>query len=107
MGLLNLFKSVRSTDSGVDRYKADPGALLLDVRTPGEYASGHIPHSRNLPLADIGRIVAEAPRKETHIYVYCLSGGRSRQAEALLRQLGYANVYNIGGIQNYHGKMEV
>ena len=44
--------------------------------------------------------------KATPIFVHCLSGARSRQAAAILKQMGYTNVKNIGGISAYAGKVE-
>ena len=70
---------------GLERFAATPNALLLDVRTQEEYADGHIPESRNLPLQTLGRTELLPPARETPLFVYCLSGVRSRQAAGLLR----------------------
>ena len=80
-------------------------ALLLDVRTQEEYADGHIPESRNLPLQTLGRTELLPPARETPLFVYCLSGVRSRQAAGLLRRMGYTDVTDLGGICNYRGKV--
>ena len=93
-------------NQGVAQYKTTSGAVLLDVRTPQEYAEGHIAGSRNIPLQTIGRTSEIAADKNTPLFVHCLSGGRSRQAAAALKQMGYTNVTNIGGIADYHGKVE-
>ena len=82
-----------------------PNALLLDVRTQEEYADGHIPESRNLPLQTLGRTELLPPARETPLFVYCLSGVRSRQAAGLLRRMGYTDVTDLGGICNYRGKV--
>ena len=71
---------------GLERFAATPNALLLDVRTQEEYADGHIPESRNLPLQTLGRTELLPPARETPLFVYCLSGVRSRQAAGLLRR---------------------
>ena len=91
---------------GVREYNATPGAVLLDVRTPEEYREGHIPGSKNVPLQSIDKVAGMIDNKSTPIFVHCLSGARSRQAAAVLQQLGYTNVKNIGGISAYAGKVE-
>lgn len=84
----------------------DPDAVLLDVRSPQEYRQGHIPGSRNIPLAHLEDVEDVVENKEGALYVYCYSGARSGQAAALLRRMGYTNVHNIGGIAAYHGPVD-
>ncbi len=105
MGFFDFLKQL-DINHGVEQYKTTSGAILLDVRTPQEYAEGHIPGSRNIPLQELDRTVKIANHKDTPLFVHCLSGGRSRQAAAVLKQMGYTNVTNIGGIADYHGKVE-
>ena len=105
MSFFDLFKQP-DVNRGVKEFQRTSGAVLLDVRTPEEYRSGHIPGSRNIPLQTIDRISAVAENKDTALYVYCQSGARSRQAAGLLKQMGYMNVNNIGGIAAYTGKVE-
>ena len=93
-------------DPGVEQCRQTPGALLLDVRTEGEYAEGHVPGAKNLPLQALEVIAALAPAKDTPLYVYCRSGARSSQAAGQLQRMGYTRVTNIGGIMNYRGKVE-
>ena len=93
-------------NKGLKAYQTTSGAILLDVRTPQEYAEGHIAGSRNIPLQTIDRTAEIAADKNTPLFVHCLSGRRSRQAAAALKQMGYTNVTNIGGIAGYHGKVE-
>ena len=105
---MGLFDFLRGPDlqAGLQAYRATPGALLLDVRTEGEYRGGHIPGSRNLPLAALGGAAAVAPGKDTPLFVYCFSGARSRQAVSGLKHMGYTHVTDLGGINRYHGRME-
>ena len=91
---------------GVQSFQKTPGAVLLDVRTPEEYRQGHIPGSRNLSLQAIGAMPSMIENRDTPLFVYCQSGARSSQAVSLLRQMGYTNVQNIGGIASYTGKVE-
>ena len=105
MSFFDLFKQP-DVNQGVKEFKRTSGAVLLDVRTPEEYRSGHIPGSKNIPLQTIDRVDSVAENKDTALYVYCQSGARSRQASGMLKQMGYTNVNNIGGIAAYAGKVE-
>ena len=105
MGFFDFFKQP-DVNQGVKKYQSTSGAVLLDVRTPAEYRSGHIPGSKNIPQQAIDRVASFAENKDTALYVYCQSGARSRQASGLLKQMGYTNVNNIGGIAAYAGKVE-
>ena len=106
MGLFGFFRQP-DINQGVKEYQREKSAILLDVRTPQEYRSGHIPGSKNVPLQAIDQVVDVAENKDTALYVYCQSGARSRQASDLLQRMGYRNVNNIGGIGTYVGKLEV
>ena len=105
MGFFDFLKGP-DIGEGVREYNATPGAVLLDVRTPEEYREGHIPGSKNVPLQSIDKVAGMIDNKSTPIFVHCLSGARSRQAAAILKQMGYTNVKNIGGISAYAGKVE-
>lgn len=73
--------------------------VLLDVRTPEEYEEGHIEGAINIPLKNLSYDVEnEIEDKETMIYLYCRSGVRVITAGQILQDLGYENVYNMGGI---------
>jgi len=71
---------------------------LIDVRTPEEYRKGCIAGSINVPLANISSYNGD---KNTQIFVYCLSGGRSSKAKQALIAAGYTKVTNIGGISGW------
>ena len=105
MGLFD-FLGQPDVNQGVNDYKNSTGAVLLDVRTPQEYGEGHIPKSKNVPLQTLDKIRNIVDNKDTELFVYCYSGARSRQAVAMLGQMGYTNVKNIGGISSYRGKVE-
>jgi rhodanese-related sulfurtransferase len=88
------------------RLISDKGApyILVDVRTPEEYASGHIPTAVNIPVSQI----AEKPPtddKAALIIVYCRSGARSTTAKRTLDQLGYTDVVNFRGIGRWDGQL--
>lgn len=104
MGLFTFF-SAPDINDGVKEYESTDGAVLLDVRTEEEYNEGHIDGSINLPLDRITTIGNVVKDKAAYLYVHCLSGGRSRQAVSYLKQMGYTNAKNIGGISGYRGKV--
>ncbi|HWR18214.1 MAG TPA: rhodanese-like domain-containing protein [Clostridia bacterium] len=79
---------------------------IIDVRTPEEYRAGHIPGSMNVPLDHIGGILNAVPDKSERLFVYCLSGARSRSASQKFTDMGYTDVNNIGGISQWTGKLE-
>ena len=80
--------------------------LILDVRTPEEFAAGHIPGAINIPNEAIGTDpVAELPRMDQLILVYCRSGNRSKQAAVKLVDLGYTNIVEFGGVNTWPGEL--
>ena len=105
---MSLFGFMRKLNiiQGVEEYRAQAGAVLLDVRTPEEYAEGHIPGSVNVPLQSIDKVASALADKTKTVFVYCRSGARSSQAVAFMKQMGYTEVHNIGGILDYNGKVE-
>ncbi len=105
MGLFNFFRNTADINTSVAEYETNDGAVLLDVRTAEEYRDGHIDGSVNVPLDRISFIENTVKDKSTPLYVHCLSGGRSGQAVSHLKQMGYTNVKNIGGISSYRGKV--
>ena len=77
---------------------------IVDVRTPGEYAEGHIPGALNIPNESIGKEApAGLPQKDQLIFIYCRSGNRSKQAAGKLSDLGYTNIREFGGINTWEG----
>ena len=76
--------------------------LLIDVRTPAEFEEKRIPNSVLLPDYDIDTLAPDLlPDKEALIYLYCRSGARSHEAAIKLINMGYNNVYDMGGIINW------
>jgi len=81
-----------------DRMQAGSPPLVLDVRTPDEYASGHIPGAANIPHEQLPMRLRELPvTKTTEIVVHCQSGRRAQLAKAILREGGYSNVRDLAG----------
>jgi peptide methionine sulfoxide reductase msrA/msrB len=81
----------------------NPDAVILDVRESAEYAEGHIPGAVMLPVGYISQTNAAnaIPSLETPVLVYCRSGNRSKIASELLAELGYLEVLEFGGIQDW------
>ncbi len=79
--------------------------VLLDVRTPEEYAEKRIPGSILIPVTpedEFKQQVAERiPDKKANVAVYCRSGRRSGIAVGLMQEMGYTNAYNLGGINDW------
>lgn len=71
--------------------------VLIDVRTPEEFASGHIPGAINISVQTMPDRLAEIPRDKA-IVVYCHTGNRSATASSILSKAGYGQVYDLGGI---------
>lgn len=86
-----------SIDAATVQRLLQEGALLIDVRSPAEYAAGHLPMARNVPH---DQIAVQLPRlqadKEGVLLLHCRSGRRSHIAAEQLRQLGYRRVINLG-----------
>ena len=94
-------------EAGLADFRRREDALLIDVRNPSEYASGHIPGSENFAMSRILKEAEEAfPDKSRPMYVYCQSGARSARAGKLLDLLGYESVTDLGGIAAYTGPKE-
>jgi len=72
------------------------GAVIIDVRTPGEFSSGHAKGSINVPLDQLSVITKKIKIKDKAIITCCASGMRSASAKMYLKKQGYTNVYNAG-----------
>ena len=92
-------------DEAVSMMEEEKDYIILDVRTPEEFAEKHIPGAINIPNETIGNDeIEELPEKEQLILVYCRSGNRSKQASVKLAALGYTNIYEFGGINDWTGE---
>ena len=94
-----------SMKEAVSIMETEDNYIILDVRTKEEYQEKHIPGAMNLPNETIGtEDIPELPAKEQLILVYCRSGNRSKQAAKKLAALGYTNIIEIGGINDWTGE---
>ncbi len=77
------------------------GAQLLDVRTPGEFASGHLEGALNIPVQDLESRLSAVGPKEKAVVVYCASGARSAAAAGVLKRNGWKTVRNLGAMSRW------
>ena len=83
------------------RRLVEAGARLVDVRTPEEFAAGHIPGAVNIPVQELDRRIGELEPKENTVVVYCRSGNRSGRAARLLESSGYAQIHDLGSMSSW------
>jgi rhodanese-related sulfurtransferase len=76
------------------------GAWLLDVREHDEWAAGHVPGARHIPLGELGARAGEVPQGQA-VYVICRSGGRSGRAAEALAGAGWQAINVTGGMQGW------
>ncbi|BBE51358.1 Thiosulfate sulfurtransferase GlpE [Ferriphaselus amnicola] len=101
LGVFFLMRQLQAAD-GIDVTEAQKmnqnGALLLDVREPGEYASGHAPNAVLIPLGQLGSRMQEITAyKDKPVAVMCRSGRRSASATKQLAEAGFSQVKNVNG----------
>ena len=103
---LTSFRSVEPEEA-LQRLESSEDIIMVDVRTPVEYAEERIPGSLLIPLQTLEE---EAPQhltdKETPVFIYCRSGRRSLEAAEILVELRYTNVYDLGGIIDWSYDVE-
>ena len=96
-----------SQEQALEIMQSQKDVVILDVRTPEEYAAGHIAGAVNLPNETISdQEIPSLPDKDQTLLVYCRSGNRSKQASRKLADLGYTRVLEFGGINTWKGPME-
>ena len=78
----------------------DAGAKIIDVRSPDEYADESYPGAVNIPLGVLPAKLDEIGPKDGPVVLYCASGARSAQAARLLKQAGFTNFVNAGGLDD-------
>lgn len=86
---------VSATDA---RRLVQGGAKLVDVRSPDEFAGGHIEGAVNIPVQELDGRMSELGPKDTTVIVYCRSGARSAHAARMLKSAGYGAVHNLGAM---------
>ena len=95
-----------SQDEAKLMMQEDDGHVIVDVRRADEYAQGHIPGAILIPNESITDTPPEElPDKNQIILVYCRTGRRSKEASQKLADMGYVNVYEFGGIEDWTGEI--
>ena len=103
--MLNTLKNILGFGPKTD-YAAllEQGAVIIDVRTKGEYQGGHIKGSINIPLQSLESNLSKI-KKDKPVITCCASGMRSASAKSILKSKGYAEVYNGGGWMSLQNKL--
>lgn len=92
---------VLTAEEAKQRMEENSEAIVLDVRTQEEFDQGHIPGAVCLPNEFIAADMPFPFGKDTDLLLYCRSGNRSAEAAEKLRELGFSNVFDFGGIQDW------
>ena len=81
------------------------GAIILDVRTSGEFSTGHIKGSINIPVNALSNNLSKLKAKKKPIITCCASGMRSASAKSILKSSGFSEVYNGGSWMSLNNKL--
>lgn len=81
------------------------GAKVVDVRTPQEFASGHVPGAINIPYEEIGKRAGEIGPPSTQVVLYCRTGRRSGIAAEALQKAGYSKLYDFKSVTSWPGEL--
>ena len=92
-----LLRGSASPDAAAAVLDPAPGTLVVDVRTPAEFASGHLAGARNVDVSGDFRARMDSVDRATPVVLYCRSGRRSGAAARTLGEMGFADVVNAGG----------
>lgn len=97
------FVYLRLTQVSGDEAKdqVERGAMLIDVRSPTEFANGHLPGAINIPLPNLQSRLGELGATDAPKVVYCLSGTRSAAARGVLKRGGFTKVLNLGSMSRW------
>lgn len=106
--ILSLIVAVLTAGCGSPDDAPESPDFVIDVRTKGEFDSGHIENALNIPFETIGdRIAGVTQDKGATIVVYCRSGRRSGIALKTLEGMGYTNGVNVGGYEGYKRRLPI
>ena len=90
----------------IAEFESHDGGLLIDLRDEADFDAGHIPGALHMTLENIRDEIRRLATFNTKILLYCYTGAWSHQAEEMLKAKGYENAINLGGIDQYSGRME-
>ena len=104
-GMVGSYSQI-SQEEAKQMMEKDDGHVVVDVRRQDEYDAGHIPGAILIPNESIGTEQPdELPDLDQVILIYCRSGNRSKQAAQKLFDMGYTNIYEFGGINDWTGEI--
>ncbi|MES2395735.1 MAG: rhodanese-like domain-containing protein [Bacteroidota bacterium] len=104
--MLNTIKKIFGIGPKVDYAElVKKGAIILDVRSNGEYSGGHVKGSINIPVDQLSKNLSKLKDKNKPIITVCASGMRSASAKSILKSNGYPHVYNGGGWGSLQNKL--
>lgn len=104
--MLNTIKKIFGIGPKVDYADlVKQGAIILDVRSNGEYSGGHMKGSINIPVDQLSKNLSKLKDKNKPIITVCASGMRSASAKSILKSNGYTQVYNGGGWGSLQNKL--
>jgi rhodanese-related sulfurtransferase len=92
-------------DGATAKALAASGAKVVDVRTPEEFASGHVPGAINIPYDQLPRRAAEIGPTSTKVVLYCRTGRRSGMAADALQKAGFSNLYDFKSVTAWPGEL--
>ena len=98
-------EAAAAIDGATAKALAAAGAKVVDVRTPQEFASGHVPGAINIPFDEIGKRAAEIGPPSTRVVLYCRTGRRSGIAADALDKAGYKQVYDFQSVTAWPGEL--
>ncbi len=97
LAVFMVMKRIGLVSAQTARKQLNEGALVVDVRSPGEFNTRHLPKAVNIPLDELQqRLPKRVPDKNQILLLHCLSGTRSGMARRTLKGMGYTNVFNLG-----------
>jgi phage shock protein E len=96
-----MFMKGGDVDGVEARRLVQSGARLVDVRTRGEFAAGHLPGAVNIPVQELDARLNELQPKDGVVVVYCRSGHRSGNAARLLKSAGFPAVHDLGAMSRW------
>jgi phage shock protein E len=103
--MLNFIKKIFGKDDTDYKTLVSQGAIIVDVRSVGEFNGGHIAGAINIPVDTLAKNLGKLKDKNQVIITCCASGMRSGAAKSLLESNGYTNVYNGGGWAGLRSKI--
>jgi phage shock protein E len=104
--MLEMIKSMLGMEKAIDYKDAVAnGAIIVDVRSEGEFRSGHVSGAINYPLNSLNDYISKLDKNKI-IITCCASGMRSASAKSILKSNGFEHVYNGGGWQSLNSKLK-